>query len=261
MSEREMRITLTAWRQAGPDAPGAFETYDVPGVSPDMSFLEMLDLVNERLIVRRQGTDRVRPRLPRGHLRLVRDDDQRSGARSRAQHRDVPAAHAQVPRRRPHHDRAVARRGVPDDQGPHRRPQPVRRASSSRAATSASTRAARSTGTRSRSRSRSPTRRWTPPRASAAARAWPRVPTAPPSSSPSAKLQHLNLLPQGQAERWDRTVNMVETMESYFGSCTNHRECEAACPKSISIDFIALMNRDYVKAQFKQRRLVGQSFP
>ena len=54
---------------------------------------------------------------------------------------------------------------------------------------------------------------------------------------------------------------MVDTMESYFGSCTNHRECEAACPKSISIDFIALMNRDYVKAQFKQRRLVGQTFP
>src|SRR2546425_12199850 len=44
-----MRITLRAWRQAGPDATGAFETYDVPGVSPDMSFLEMLDTVNERL--------------------------------------------------------------------------------------------------------------------------------------------------------------------------------------------------------------------
>ena len=106
-----------------------------------------------------------------------------------------------------------------------------------------------------------PTPRWTRPRASAAARAWPRARTAPRSSSPSAKLQHLNLLPQGQAERWDRTVDMVETMESYFGSCTNHRECEAACPKAISIDFIALMNRDYVKAQFKQRRLVGQPFP
>ena len=77
----------------------------------------------------------------------------------------------------------------------------------------------------------------------------------------SAKIQHLNLLPQGQAERWDRTVNMVDTMETYFGSCTNHRECEAACPKSISIDFIALMNKDYVKAQFKQRRLIGQSLP
>ena len=50
-------------------------------------------------------------------------------------------------------------------------------------------------------------------------------------------------------------------MERDFGSCTNHGECEAACPKEISIDFIALMNRDYAKAQLKQRRLVGQSFP
>ena len=77
----------------------------------------------------------------------------------------------------------------------------------------------------------------------------------------SAKLAHLNLMPQGQAERWPRTVAMVETMEKYFGSCTNHHECEAACPKEISIDFIALMNRDYVKAQLKQRRLAGQTFP
>jgi succinate dehydrogenase / fumarate reductase iron-sulfur subunit len=51
---------------------------------------------------------------------------------------------------------------------------------------------------------------------------------------------------------------MVDTMESYFGSCTNHGECEAACPKSISIDFIAMMNRDYVKGQLANRRLAGQ---
>jgi succinate dehydrogenase / fumarate reductase iron-sulfur subunit len=50
-------------------------------------------------------------------------------------------------------------------------------------------------------------------------------------------------------------------MDLYFGSCTMHGECEAACPKEISIDFIALMNRDYAKAQLKQRRLVGQTFP
>ena len=75
----------------------------------------------------------------------------------------------------------------------------------------------------------------------------------------SAKLAHLNLMPQGQPERAARTVAMVETMEMYFGSCTNHQECEAACPKEISIDFIALMNRDFVKAQLKQRRLAGQS--
>jgi succinate dehydrogenase / fumarate reductase iron-sulfur subunit len=51
---------------------------------------------------------------------------------------------------------------------------------------------------------------------------------------------------------------MVDTMEELFGSCTNHAECEAACPKEISIDFIALLNRDYIKAQFKNRKLAGQ---
>ena len=75
----------------------------------------------------------------------------------------------------------------------------------------------------------------------------------------AAKISHLNLLPQGQSERWTRTENMVEVMEEYFGSCTNHAECEKACPKQISIDFIALMNADYVKAKFKNRRLVSQS--
>jgi succinate dehydrogenase / fumarate reductase iron-sulfur subunit len=74
----------------------------------------------------------------------------------------------------------------------------------------------------------------------------------------AAKLQHLNLMPQGQAERWDRTIAMVTEMEKWFGSCTMHGECEAACPKEISIDFIALMNRDFAKAQLKQRRLIGQ---
>jgi succinate dehydrogenase / fumarate reductase iron-sulfur subunit len=77
----------------------------------------------------------------------------------------------------------------------------------------------------------------------------------------SAKLNHLNLLPQGQAQRWERTVNMVETMESFFGSCTNYGECQEACPKEISIDFIAYMNRDYIKAKIRNRKLVGQSFP
>jgi len=47
---------------------------------------------------------------------------------------------------------------------------------------------------------------------------------------------------------------MVEVMESMFGSCTNYRECEAVCPKEISIDFIARMNRDYLKAQFMSRK-------
>ena len=52
---------------------------------------------------------------------------------------------------------------------------------------------------------------------------------------------------------------MVEEMDRWFGSCTNYGECETACPKSISIDFIALMNRDYVKAKFKNRQLLSQT--
>ncbi len=74
----------------------------------------------------------------------------------------------------------------------------------------------------------------------------------------AAKLQHLNMLPQGQPERLARTEAMVEKMEEFFGSCTNHGECEKACPKEISIDFIAMMNRDYVKAKLSNRRRQGQ---
>ncbi|HLF43979.1 MAG TPA: succinate dehydrogenase/fumarate reductase iron-sulfur subunit, partial [Acidimicrobiia bacterium] len=74
----------------------------------------------------------------------------------------------------------------------------------------------------------------------------------------AAKVNHLGLLPQGQAERWTRVERMVEVMEDYFGSCTNHGECEKACPKSISIDFIAMMNADYVRAKVKNRRLASQ---
>ena len=74
----------------------------------------------------------------------------------------------------------------------------------------------------------------------------------------AAKLAHLNLLPQGQPERDRRVVAMVETMEQWFGSCTNHGECETACPKGISIDTIALLNRDYLRAKLADSRLAGR---
>jgi succinate dehydrogenase / fumarate reductase iron-sulfur subunit len=75
----------------------------------------------------------------------------------------------------------------------------------------------------------------------------------------AAKVAHLNLSPQGQAERHARAESMVETMDEYFGSCTNHGECEAACPKEISIDVIALMNKDYRKAKFANRKEIARS--
>ena len=68
----------------------------------------------------------------------------------------------------------------------------------------------------------------------------------------AAKVSHLGLLPQGQAERDRRVLAMVETMDAAgFGSCTNYFECSAACPKLISHDFIARMNRDYLRATWR----------
>jgi succinate dehydrogenase / fumarate reductase iron-sulfur subunit len=70
----------------------------------------------------------------------------------------------------------------------------------------------------------------------------------------SAKVSHLGLLPQGQAERDRRVLNMVKRMdEEGFGNCTNIGSCEAVCPKEISLDFIARMNRDYAKAVFRAK--------
>jgi succinate dehydrogenase / fumarate reductase iron-sulfur subunit len=70
----------------------------------------------------------------------------------------------------------------------------------------------------------------------------------------AAKIGHLGSVPQGQAERSARAMNMVLQMDAEgFGACTNHYECEAACPKGISADFIAKMNRDFVSSAFGGR--------
>lgn len=70
----------------------------------------------------------------------------------------------------------------------------------------------------------------------------------------AAKVSHLGLLPQGQVERLDRVLGMVAAMDAEgFGNCTNHGECEVACPKAISVDFIARLNRDLIKAAVVQK--------
>ena len=79
----------------------------------------------------------------------------------------------------------------------------------------------------------------------------------PPTCSPGAKVAHLNLLPQSKPSGTGAST-MVREMDANFGSCTNHGECEAACPKEISIDVIALMNADYLKSMFKNRRSLSR---
>jgi succinate dehydrogenase / fumarate reductase iron-sulfur subunit len=74
-------------------------------------------------------------------------------------------------------------------------------------------------------------------------------PNASASLFVASKIAHLGLLPQGQPERWERARKMVAQMDAEgFGACTNHNECEAVCPKEISVDTIARMNRDLVRA-------------
>jgi succinate dehydrogenase / fumarate reductase iron-sulfur subunit len=71
----------------------------------------------------------------------------------------------------------------------------------------------------------------------------------------AAKVAHLNLLPQGQPERHNRVSNMVQQMdEEGFGGCTNIGECSSVCPKEISMDFIAMLNRDLIKAALTSRK-------
>jgi succinate dehydrogenase / fumarate reductase, iron-sulfur subunit len=248
-----MDLTLRVWRQAGPDAPGRFETYQATDVKEDMSFLEMLDVLNERLLA--EGTEPIafesdcregicgscgvmingQAHGPqRGtatcqlHMRLYADGDVivvepfRSAA--------FPVVKDLVVDRSAF-DRIIAAGGyitVPTGSAPDANLIPVPKDDADLAMDAA---ACIGCG------------------ACVAA-----CPNGAANLFTAAKIAHLNLLPQGRPEREERTEHMVDTMERFFGSCTNHRECEAACPKEISIDFIAMMNRDYLRAKLRSRR-------
>jgi succinate dehydrogenase / fumarate reductase iron-sulfur subunit len=80
-------------------------------------------------------------------------------------------------------------------------------------------------------------------------------PNASASLFVAAKITHLGMLPQGQPERMERALSMVAQMDAEgFGSCTNHEECEAVCPKGISVAFIARMNADFLRASISEGR-------
>ena len=252
-----MRLTLRIWRQSGPHARGDFVSYQVDGANEEMSFVELLDLLNERLIA--QGTEPVafesdcregicgacglmingQPHGPqRGtatcqlHLRRFADGDEivvepfRSAGFPLV--KDLVVDRGAL-------DRIIESGGfitAPTGSAPDANLIPVPKDDADRAMDAA---ACIGCG------------------ACVAA-----CPNGAGQLFTAAKLAHLNLLPQGQAERFTRVEAMVDTMEEYFGSCTNHGECEAACPKSISIDVIALMNTDYLKSKFKNRKRIDR---
>ncbi len=251
-------ITLKIWRQEGPDAQGRFETHQIPEISDEASFLEMLDILNERLI--EEGRDAI-----------VFDHDCREGICGTCSLMIDGAAHGpdrgtatcQVHMRtfssgdeiviepwratafpiikdlmvdRAPFDRIIEVGGfitAPTGGAPDANliliPKPVADAVMDAAACIGCG-------------------------ACVAA-----CPNGAANLFTSAKLAHLNLLPQGQPERYQRTEAMVDKMDDYFGSCTNYGECEAACPKEISIDNIAIMNSDYLVSKFKNRKKLSVS--
>jgi succinate dehydrogenase / fumarate reductase iron-sulfur subunit len=251
-------LKLKIWRQHGPDDVGRFETYRIDEISDEASFLELLDILNERLIAEgkeaivfdhdcREGICGTCSLMINGqahgpqrgtatcqlHMRKFRSGDEIVVEPWRAQ--AFPIIKDLMVDRGPL-DRIVEAGGfitAPTGGAPDANlmliPKPVADASMD---------AAECIGCG----------------ACVAA-----CPNGAANLFTGAKVAHLNLLPQGQSERFARTEAMVETMEEYFGSCTNHGECEAACPKQISIDVIALMNADYLKSKLKNRKSLSRT--
>ena len=252
-----MNITLQIWRQIDAGAPGEFRTYLVEDVSPDMSFLEMLDVLNERLTTQgeepiafehdcREGIcgscgvmiDGQAHGPQRGtatcqlHMRKFSDGATITVEPWRAA--SFPVIRDLVVDRSAF-DRIIAAGGyitAPTGSAPEANLIPVPKDVADTALAAA---ACIGCG------------------ACVAA-----CPNGAAQLFTAAKVAHLNLLPQGQPERLIRVERMVDVMEKFFGSCTNHGECEAACPKEISIDFIAVLNRDFVKAKVANRRMLAR---
>jgi succinate dehydrogenase / fumarate reductase, iron-sulfur subunit len=243
-----MRIFLKVWRQAGPDAPGGLADYTAEQVSPDMSFLEMLDVVNEGLIAK--GKDPIAfdsdcregicgacgflvNGIPHGpdpgttvcqlHMRRFKDNDRLILEPWRA--RAFPIVKDLVVDRSAF-DRIIQAGGYTSvnvggapDGNAILIPKPVVEQAMDAAACIGCG-------------------------ACVAA-----CKNASAALFTSAKLSHLAQLPQGQVERKRRAIAMVERHDAEgFGSCSNEGECEAVCPKEISITNIARMNREYLRA-------------
>src|SRR3954451_13939284 len=255
---RSLNITLNVWRQSSANGEGKLVTYDVPDINEDMSFLEMLDILNDRL-------------LEKGEEPIAFEHDCREGIcgscgmmiDGQAHGPQRGTATCQLHMRKFNDGDVITVEPWRAAAFPVVKDLVVNR--------SALDRIVESGGFISVSSGAAPEANLTPvPKTVADAAfdaadcivcgAWVAAcPNGAGQLFTSAKVMHLNLLPQGQAERYSRVEAMVDTMEDYIGSCTNRADFEVACPKSISIDYIALMNRDYAKAKFKNRRLAGQS--
>jgi succinate dehydrogenase / fumarate reductase, iron-sulfur subunit len=251
-------LKLKIWRQKGPEDKGRFETYDIPEISDEASFLEMLDILNERLI-----TDNTEP--------VTFDHDCREGIcgtcslmiNGQAHGPQRASATCQLHMRTFKSGDEIVIEPWRASAFPIIKDLMVDRSAFDRIIESGGFITAATGGAPDANLIPIPKPVADAAMDSAACIGCGACVAACPNGAANlftaAKLTHLNLLPQGQAERFKRAEAMVETMDSYFGSCTNHGECEAACPKEISIDVIAMMNSDYRKAKVKNRKTLSRT--
>lgn len=249
-----MKLTLHVWRQKNSSDSGRFVKYEANDVSPDQSFLEMLDVVNEGLIARnedpiafdhdcREGICGMCGFLINGtahgprsattvcqlHMREFKDGDSITIEPWRA--KAFPVMKDLVVNRNAF-DRIISSGGfisANTGSAPEANSVPIPKPNAELSMDAA-----------------------------ACIGCGACVAACPNSSAmlfTAAKISHLGFLPQGQPERNSRVLNMVHKMdEEGFGACTNHAECEAVCPKEIRLEFISRMNRDYVKASIMARK-------
>jgi len=249
-----VNLTLRIWRQQNANAPGRFVTYRAKDVTPDMSFLEMLVVLNEDLLGKgeppvafehdcREGICGSCGFLVNGMahggrrgttvcqlaMRFFKDGDSLTLEPWRA--RAFPVLRDLVVDRSAF-DRIIQAGGfisAPTGSAPDANAILVAKEAADTAFDAATCIGCG---------------------ACVAA-----CPNAAAMLFTAAKLTHLNALPQGQTQRDQRTLSMVTAMASeLFGSCTNHGECEAVCPKEIPLEFIGRMNRDLIRAAWHHHR-------
>ncbi|MCU0589931.1 MAG: succinate dehydrogenase/fumarate reductase iron-sulfur subunit [Desulfobacterales bacterium] len=247
---KTIHLTLKIWRQNGPNDKGRFETYPAQNISTDMSFLEMLDVVNEQLTLEgkepiafehdcREGICGTCGTMVNGrahgqlkgttlcqlHMRHFSDGDtlviEPFRARAFPVIKDLVVDRSAL-------DRVIQAGGyisVSTGNAPEANTLPVPQDRAERAMDAA-----------------------------ACIGCGACVASCPNASAMlfvSAKVSQLSLLPHGRPEAARRAIGMVRAMDGCgFGNCSNHRECEKTCPKEISIVNIARLNREYVKATF-----------
>ncbi len=256
-----MKLSLYVWRQKSGAEPGRMVHYDAKDVNPDMSFLEMLDVVNEHLIQKNQEPIAFESDCREGicgscgfmingvahgpqrgtavcqlHMRTFHDGDMLHLEPWRA--RAFPVLKDLVTDRRAF-DRIIAAGGyisISTGNAPDGNAILVPKNKADQAMDAA---ACIGCG------------------ACAAA-----CPNASAALFTGAKITHLGLLPQGQPERLDRARNMVvQANREQFGSCTNIGECEAVCPKEIKIEVIARMNHDFLRSIWLNREAYRDNRP